>query len=129
METNETIEKNLTPEKIKEMINDIPDEDLEKISKIDPESTNTEDLKNIAGGLSPTTLRYARNLSLALAAGAGGYLVGKHFNSKEVWENMLKKEKYSGRASGIFDTMFAQMFKNTAKNNDNNNLEVVKKQY
>ena len=53
--------------------------------------------------------------------------MGKHFNSKEVWENMLEKEKYSGRVSGMGDAMFSQIFKNKAKNNDSHDLEVVKK--
>lgn len=93
-------------EQLKEIINNIPDKDLETLSKIDLESVDSESLKNVAAGLDSKTLKYAAiaaALTTAGLTGTAGYFAGKKLtkvDEDKEYENLFDQKKAEGIRDG-----------------------------
>lgn len=93
-------------EKFKEIINNIPDEDLETLSKIDLESMAPETLDSVLGGLSSKTRKFATLMAALVTTigvcNVGGYFIGKKSKIDEEleYENLYEKAKMNGIRDG-----------------------------
>lgn len=89
-------------EQLKEIINNIPDKDLETLSKIDLESVDSESLKNVAAGLDSKTLKYAA-IAAALTTATAGYFAGKKLtkvDEEKEYDNLFDQKEAEGIKDG-----------------------------
>ncbi len=93
-------------EKFKEIINNIPDEDLETLSKINLESMDPETLDGVLGGLSSETRKLATLMAALVTTigvcNVGGYFIGRKSKIDEEleYENLYEKSKMNGIRDG-----------------------------